>query len=281
MNPQAQDLAVLVGRHLRVGDVVAAMRVGQKGLRAIRRPFHRALDLLRRPDADRLLGIDEDLGAEPAADVRSDDAQLVLRRDADEGREDEPGDMGVLARRVERVVVGSGIVLADRRAGLDRVRHQPVVDEVDLGDVLRLREGGFRRVLVAEMPVEHGVVGRDVVHLDRRFRRLGGVDDGRENIVIDHDRFRRVLGLGQRFGDHHRHVVAHIAHLALGEGRVRPGLHGTAVLGMDHPAADEAADLVRREVVAREDGDDARHDPAPGPCRWTGSRHGHAASGGK
>ena len=221
MYPEADDLAVLVGRHLRMGDVIAAMRVGQEGFRAIRGPLHRALDLLRRPDADRLFRIDEDLGAEPAADIRRDDAQLVLRRDADEGREDEAGHVRVLARRVERVVVGPEIVFADGRAGLDGVRHQPVVDEVDLGHVLRPREGRFRLVLVAEMPVEHGVVGRDVMHLDRCFRRLGCVDNSRENVVIDHDGFRRVLRLGERFGDHHRHVVAHIAHLALGKGRVR------------------------------------------------------------
>ena len=104
--PEAKDLAVLVGRHLRVGDVIAAMRVGQEGFDAVGGPLHRALDLLRRPDADRLFRIDEDLGAEAAADIRRDDAQLVLRRDADEGREHEAGHVRVLARRVERVVVG-------------------------------------------------------------------------------------------------------------------------------------------------------------------------------
>ena len=259
-----------------MGDVVAAMRVGQEGFRAIRRPLHRALDLLRRPDADRLFRIDEDLGAEPAADVRRDDAQLVLGRDADEGREHEAGHVRVLARRVERVVVGPEIVFADGRAGLDGVRHQPVVDEVDLGHVLRPREGRFRFVLVAEMPVEHGVVGRDVMHLDRCFRRLGCVDNSREHVVIDHDGFRRVLRLGERLGDHHRHVVAHIAHLALGKRRVGPCLHRAAILGMDHPAADEPADLVGREVVAREDGDHARHDHGrsrvDGPDRRVGMR---------
>ena len=35
VNPKAKDPAVLVGRHLRMGDVVAAMRVGQEGFRAI------------------------------------------------------------------------------------------------------------------------------------------------------------------------------------------------------------------------------------------------------
>ena len=114
------------------------------------------------------------------------------------------------------------------------------------------------------------------MHLDRCFRRLGCVHDGREDVVVDHDGFGRVLGLGERFGDHHRHVVAHIAHLALSKSRMRPRLHRGAILGMDHPAADEAADLVGCEVVAREDGDHARHDHrrsrVDGPDRGVGMR---------
>ena len=103
VHPQAGDLAVLVDGELGMGDVVAAMRVGQEGLGAVARPLDRPADALGRPDADRLLGIDEDLGAEAAADVGRDDAQLVLGRDADEGREHEAGDVRVLARGVERV----------------------------------------------------------------------------------------------------------------------------------------------------------------------------------
>ena len=86
-----------------MGDVVAAMRVGEEGLGAVAGPFHRAPDLLGGPDADRLLGIDEDLGAEAAADIGRDHAQLVLRRDADEGRQHQPRHMRVLAGGVERV----------------------------------------------------------------------------------------------------------------------------------------------------------------------------------
>ena len=120
VDAQADDLAVGVEREFGVGDVVAAVRVGQERLGAVGGPFDRAVDLLGRPDADRLLGVDEDLRAEAAADVGRDDAQLVLGRDADEGRQHEPRDMRVLARRVERQRVGAGIVVADRRARLHR-----------------------------------------------------------------------------------------------------------------------------------------------------------------
>ena len=81
----AGDLAVVVERHFGMGDMIAAVRVGQERFRAVAGPFHRPADLLRRPEADHLLGIDEDLRAEAAADVGRDHAQLVLGRHADEG----------------------------------------------------------------------------------------------------------------------------------------------------------------------------------------------------
>ena len=78
-DPQRQELAVLVERQLGMGHVVAAMRVGDEALGALGRPLDRPADLA--PTAQvtmRLLGIVEDLGAEAAADIGRDDAQLVL-----------------------------------------------------------------------------------------------------------------------------------------------------------------------------------------------------------
>ena len=117
-------------------------------------------------------------------------------------------------------------------------------------------EGGVGRGLVAELPLEDRVVGRDLVDLRGALRcARGGVGDGRQLLVVDDDRLGRVLGLRQRLGDDDGDVVADVAHLALGQRRVRARLHRRAVLGMDHPAADQAADLVGREVLAGEDGD--------------------------
>ena len=263
VHAQAGDLAVRVDRQLGVRDMVAAMRVGEEGLGAVGGPFHRPVDLPGRPDADGLLGVDEDLRAEAAADVGRDHAELVFGRDADEGREHEPRDMRVLARRVEREDVGSGIVVADRRARLHRVRDQAVVDEVELRHMRGGGEGRVGRGLVAEMPVIDRVVGRDVV--DDGLARLGGlgrIDDRRQHVVIDVDLLGRVARLSERVGDDDGDVVADIAHLALRQRRMGARLHGRAVLRMDHPAADEAADLVGRDVLAGVDGDDA------GRLRW-------------
>ena len=120
VHAQAGDLAAGVQREFGVRDMVATMRVGEERLGPIRRPFDRPVDLLRRPGADRLLGVNEDLRAEAAADVGRDDAQLVFRRKADERREHEPRDMRVLARRIKRDRVRSRIVVADGGARLHR-----------------------------------------------------------------------------------------------------------------------------------------------------------------
>ena len=158
-------------RELGMADMVAAVRVGQERLAAVAGPLHGpAADLLRGPGDDAFLVVDEDLRAEAAADVGRHHAQLVLGRHADEGRHDQAMHVRVLAGDVAGEGVRAGVVVADRRARLHRVRHQPVVDEIDPGDVRRLGERGVRRGLVAELPVEDQVVGDLVVDQRRRRR---------------------------------------------------------------------------------------------------------------
>ena len=258
MGAQAGDLARRVDRQFGVTEMVAAMRVGEERLGAVGRPFHRAVDFARRPDAHGLLGVDEDFRAEAAADIGRDDAQLVLGRDADEGRQHEARDMRVLAGGEQRQIIRARIIFADRRARLHRVGDQPVVDEVELGDVFGRGERRIGGGLVAKVPVVDGVVGGHFV--DLRGARLGDgakIHRRRQNAVIDDDFLRRLARLRISIGDDDGDVIADIAHLALRQHGMRPGLHRRTVLGMDHPAADEAADLVGGDVLAGEHGDDA------------------------
>ena len=240
------------------------MRIAQEGFRAVTCPFDRpSADPLRGPEADHLLGIDEDLGAEAAADIRRDDAQLVLGRDADEGGDHEPGHMRVLARGVEREMVFARIVVADGRARLHRVRHEAVVDDVEARHMRRAGEGRVGGRLVAERPLEDHVVWRDVVDL-RATARLSRLHHGRQLAIGHVHELGRRLGLSQRLRHDDRDMVADIAHLALREHGVRARLHGRSVLGVDHPAADETADLVLRDVVAGQHRDHARGLPRLG-----------------
>ncbi len=74
----AEELAVLVQRHARLGQVGATVAVGEEVIGAISDPLDRALELARGDGCERIFAIEEDLGAEPAADIRRDDADLIL-----------------------------------------------------------------------------------------------------------------------------------------------------------------------------------------------------------
>ena len=179
-----------------MGDVVAAMGVGEEALGALGRPLDRpSADPLRGPQADDFFGIDEDLGAESAADIGRDDAQLVFRREADEGRDHQPRHMRVLARRVEREVIVARVVGADRGARLHGVGDQAVVDEVELGDMRGVREGGIGRALVAKRPLKTVLSGATSWICALRILRLGGIDDMRQHVIVDLDQRRRRFGL--------------------------------------------------------------------------------------
>ena len=253
MHLQCGDLALAVERHLRLGDVIAAMRVADEALRALAGPFHRPAELARRPQADDLLRIDEDLRAEAAADIGRDDAQLVFGRHADEGGDHQPRDVRVLRCVPQRQAAAAGVVFGDCGARLHRIRHQPVVDELELGDVLGVLERGVGRIGVADVPVVDRVVRRDFVNERRALGGgLDGIDDRGQHLVIDHHLLGGVLGLRQRIGDHHGDRVADVIGLADGDRRVRRHLHRRAVLRQHSPAADQVAELVLGELRAGE-----------------------------
>jgi hypothetical protein len=260
LDAECRHLAAVAEGEFRVGDVVAAMGVGQKSLGALAHPLDRTADPLGRPQADDLFGIDEDLGTETTAHIGGDDAQLVLRRHAHECRDDEPRHMRVLGRVPQGEVLIARIVLADRRPRLHGVGHQAVVDDVELGHMFGRGERGIDRAGLAEMPLKDRVSGHRLMDLRRtRLLGLGGIDHRRQDLVADLDLLRRVARLPPCLGDHDGDRIARIAGLAVGDGGMRRHLHRRAVLGMDHPAADQVADLVAGEVGAGEHGQDAGH----------------------
>ncbi len=115
------------------------------------------------------------------------------------------------------------------------------------------------------MPFVDGVIGRDFVNLLRTLvLRLGRIDDRRQHFKIGDDFFRGVFGLRGGFRNHHRIGIADIAYLASRKCGMRRHLHRRAVLGVNGPAADQAAKLVEREIVAGKDRENTRH---RGRCR--------------
>ena len=139
---------------------------------------------------------------------------------------------------------------------------------------------------VAEVPLIDGVARRDLVDLRRALRlRLGGIGHRGQHLVVDADLLGGVLGLRQRLGDDDGDRIADMVGLAVRERRVRRHLHLRAVLGRDHPAADEIADLVAGKLGAGEHREHARHcrrgravdrlDPGVGVGQSAGNRRRH------
>jgi hypothetical protein len=200
----------------------------------------------------------EDLRAEPAADVGGDDPQLVLGDVQRERAHQQPDHVRVLRRGVQRVVIGGGVVVADRGARLDRVGREPVVGQVELDDVGRLGERGVGRRQIAEVPVVAQVaLGLVVDQRRRRLDRVGEQADRGQHVVVDVDQTGGRLGRGLGRRDHHGDRIADVADLALGERGVRRLDHGRAVLVLDQPAARQPAEPVGGDVVAGEHSDHA------------------------
>ncbi len=241
------------------------MGVAQEGFAALAGPFHRAADALRGPGAHRLFRIDEDLGAEAPAHVRRDHPQLVLGREADEGGEDEPRHMGILAvvQRVKASSPASYSPMAARgsmglgaRRLLCREMRVTCAARAKAASVAALSPSPTHRPCCAGP--RHGSARRPPPARGRDRPRPAA----RRNPL---PRGGGVLGGVQRLRDHHGHMVAHIAHRIHGERGMGARLHGRAVLGVDHPAADEPAETVLREILPGEDGHHAGH--GCGRCR--------------
>ena len=137
---------------------------------------------------------------------------------------------------------------------------QAVVDEVEPGDVVCRLERGLGGLLVSQVPLIDGVARRDLVDLRRAVcLRLGRIDHRGQQLIIDLDLLGGVPGLRQRLGENDGDRVADVVRLAVRERRMRRHLHRRAVLGRDHPAANEIADLVARKLGAGEHREHARH----------------------
>ncbi len=168
--------------------------------------------------------------------------------------------MRVLRRIPQCERAHAGIVFADRGARLDGVGHQAIIDDVELGDVLGRLERGIGCFGVAEAPLIDGVVRRDVVDARRALLlRSGGVGDRRQHRVIDFDLLGGVARPRQRLADHDGDRVADMAGFAIGKNGMRRHFHRRAILGVDHPAADQIADLVAGELRAGEHREHAGH----------------------
>ena len=257
VHPHRQELAIGIHRHLGVADMVAAMGIGQERLGALAGPLDAAVDLLGSPGQGHILGVQVDFRAEAATHVGRNHANLVLGQAQHKGGHQQSLDMRVLIGHIQGVLLGGPAVTANRSARLHGVGHQAVIDQVKLGDMGRRGKGSIHLRLVTERPLVAMVVWRDLVQR-HRFGSITYIDHRAQRFVIHLHGLGGVFGLLQGLGNHHRHLVAHVAGTAQGQHRVRRLLHGGTVGVVDQPAAGQAAHLAL-EVLANENFHHAGH----------------------
>ena len=271
-------MAVGVERELGRDPVVAAVVIGDEAPRALVGPFHRPAERARGMQRADIFGIDGRLHAEGTADIPGDD---VHRFGLD------PQHLGDRAAHAEHALRGDvereASVLMDRhcRARLHRIDHDPVVDELEPGDVRGLRERLRDLLAVAVVIIERDIV-RCLLIEHRRARPRGRfrIGDGRQRIDVDLDRLGRVLGLQQRLRHHEGDRIADKAHLVGRQRMARRLLHRRAVAIVERYDAFERAVAGRIEIGAGIDPEHARHgagrravDPANDAVRVAAAHH--------
>ena len=256
---EAEQRAVLLGGDRDVLDLVAAVRGRLVVLAARLGPFDRPTELAGDDQGEDLLGVDVQLGAEAAADVRCHHAQLVLR-DAGGQREHDPQHVRDLGGGVHRELVRGRDRGDHDTAGLHRGRDQPLLQEPALDDHAVVTGGGDRLVVVRARTREveqEALVGALVaVHQGRALLEgLLHVDHGGQLVVLDHDRLERVRGGVAVPGDDDGHAVAGVLDLV---DRQR-GVHRRDHVGRDRPGAGHRGPHHVGEVAPAVGGDDAGH----------------------
>ena len=226
---------------------------GHIALGAFLDPLDRHAELARDGQADRLLGVDVELGAEGPADVRGDDAELRLG-DAEGEREQGAQDVRDLGRRPHRHLARDRHRLGEHPARLHGVGDQPWVVVALLHGHRRLGEhlvdvaGNDLQVLEADVVAELLVDDRGAFG----ERLLDGGHD-RQLLVVNLDRLGGVDRVLAGVGDHHGDRVTGHADLVPGDRPVGrdPGLGG------DRPSTGQPGGPVRGQVGAAVGGDHA------------------------
>ena len=137
---QAEQRAVALRGDVEVADDVAPVRRRDERFRSFLDPLQRHPELLRDPREDVFLGVDVDLGAEPAADFRRDRANLVLAQTV-HPRHHRLEDVRVLRGRPDRQQILARLVVRDDAPRFHGVRHEPVVHHPLGDDDFRVGEG--------------------------------------------------------------------------------------------------------------------------------------------
>ena len=241
---QREQAALIVEADLHRVDLGALLRGCQHVLEAILEPPHRAAETSRQQRDQHVFGIDDQLGAEAAADVGRQHAH-AMRLEREQIADELAHLVGDLGRRPHRQEPGHRVVLGDEPSRLHGLATG-AADAQGQARPARCRLQRGRDVAARESHAAREVVGDVVVHarrprsrrLLRRRQRLPGDVDQRARIL------RGVASLGDHdrdsFADEARAVAGEEGEVLAGERRVgrhdRQWAHGVVQIGERHHA---------------------------------------------
>ena len=216
-------------------DVVmlAAVGVGGELLSAVLDPPHRMVSVHRDPSEHDLLGEQDTLVAESAADVGDDDAHLILI-EPETLRESGADDVRHLARGMEHEHPEPPVPVREHPAALDR-RHALARGAKRAGDGYRGLASDSGQVAIDHRLEKHVVAPLRMQQRRIRSTRVEHVGDGGELFEVERHAARQILRRGPRFSHAGGDQLAGVADAAGGEHRL---------LG----------DLEARQAGARDDG---------------------------
>ena len=160
--------------------------------------------------------------AETAADIRADHPHLLDGNVEDILAKNIAKPMTTLAADRQRQMIALGVVFADHRAGFHVVGDDARIDDGDFRHRMRLGEGGFGCVLVADRCVEQNVAG--MIRPDLRrifFHRIDQTNGGWKRGPLDLDRLNGVARLLHSLRDHEGDGIADVTHDVAREDRIR------------------------------------------------------------
>ena len=228
-------------------DVVmlAAVRVGGELLAAVLDPAHRVLPVHRDPTEHDLLGEQDPLVAESAADIGDDDAHLALL-EAEAFRQPGTHDVRHLARGVQHQHLLPPVPVCEHPAAFDR-RHALARGAERAGD-------GHRgpALDLAQVAVDHRLQKHVVAPFRVQQRRVGSaraehVGDGGQFFEIERDAAREILRRRPRVSQAGGDRLAGVADAAGGKHRLLgdleagqagardDGSHRGEIVGGEHP----------------------------------------------
>ena len=157
VDAQCQKAAGGIQRQGSLGAMITRLMVGEETFAAGGDPFDRAADALRRPEDQHMLGINEVLGTEAAADIRRDKSHRTGRH-TQRTRSIVARRMNALARNIGRVTAALRIPKPNDAARLHRVGDDTVIFQIELDDMCRGGERRSDRSAVAGAPIEAEIV---------------------------------------------------------------------------------------------------------------------------